>query len=185
MKQKQSPDKMLLCLLPAAPITALSGTMRQGFALCFAFCIITALTALISALVSKKLPLPVRIVLYSVIGSLVYVPAVLLTVTLFPGIGGGIWIPLLSAGLYLTAEHDRFFSRKHLWRRLLQSLVSVTLLTVLCSIFRELLGSGTLLGEQILKSPPLPILTLPAAGLMLLVFLAAGFSYAVGKLRGE
>ncbi len=167
------PDRDLLCLLPAAPIAAFCTSLRESLLLSLAFCIITALTVLFSTLIPRSLPRSVRTVLYSVIGSLVYIPAALICFSCFPDLSMGIWIPLLAASVYLNAAHDAVFLKGHLLKPLLKLLAGGTAAALLSGALRELLASGTVWGRTLLPHPPLPILLEPSGGMMLLVLFAA------------
>ena len=169
------PDRDLLCLLPAAPIAACCTSLRESLLLSMAFCIITALTVLLSALIPRRLPRSVRTVLYSVTGSLVYIPAALICFSCFPDLSMGIWIPLLAAAVYLNAAHDEVFPKGHLLKPLLTVLAGGTAAALLSGLLRELLASGTVWGKTLLPHPPLPVLLEPSAGLMLLVLFAVIF----------
>ena len=136
------PDRDLLCLLPAAPIAACCTSLRESLLLSMAFCIITALTVLLSALIPRRLPRSVRTVLYSVTGSLVYIPAALICFSCFPDLSMGIWIPLLAAAVYLNAAHDEVFPKGHLLKPLLTVLAGGTAAALLSGILRELLAAA-------------------------------------------
>ena len=164
-----------------APIAAFSASLAQAAAMSFAFFCMTTLTVLISILIPVKLPLSLRILLYSVIGCLVYIPVAVLTVHLFPSVAGGIYIPLLSSGLYLTAGFQQYFRRKGLFRALLKNLLSVICTALLTGIIRELLGSGTFAGIPLRFHPPLPVLLHPCGGLILLVLILTAVPYLRGR----
>lgn len=174
-------QSVLLSGAVIAPIAAFSVSLTQAAAVSFAFFCITFLTVLAGSLIPVKLPLSLRILLYSVIGCLVYIPVAVLTVNLFPSVSGGIYIPLLSSALYLTAGFQRYFRRKHLFRDLLKNLLSVICTAMLTGCIREVLGSGTVAGIPLRFQPPLPILVHPSGGLILLVLILTAVSYLRGK----
>ncbi len=158
-----------------APIAAFSVSVLHSAAFCIAFLLITIPTVLLSALIPRRIPFAVRIVLYSVIGSLVYIPAAVLTANILPQIAGGVYLPLLCMPLYLTVYRDDLFPRGQILRTMFRNLIPACLFVLAAGFLRELLGSGSIVGTQLLKTPPLPILLEPSGGLILLVLaLAAG-----------
>lgn len=158
--------------LIAAPAAVFCTGLRQGAELSFAFCILTAVTVLFSLVIPQRISRSVRIVLYSVIAGLVYIPTVLLTVFVFREAGFGMYLPLLCSGLYLTALHDRFFPRKGLCKALLRQILPSVGLMLMMGLLREVFGAGTLCGLTLFAQPPLPALLAPPFGLMLLVCMA-------------
>lgn len=166
-----STESILRSGLMIAPIAVFSASVGEALAMCFAFFCMTVCTVLLSALIPRKVPILFRIVLYSVIGSLVYMPVAILTAWLFPKIGGGIYIPILSTALYLTAAHDKIFPRKGLLKALFRNLIPVIFAVLITGSVRELLGSAAFAGKSLDFSPPLPMLLEPAGGLILLVLM--------------
>lgn len=142
----------------------------------FAFFCMTLLTVLPASLLPAKLPAVFRILLYSVIGSLVYIPVGILAVHLFPQISGGVFIPILSSALYLTVSFHEVFPRKGLWKSLVCNLISVPAAAVLTGAVRELLGSASLAGISLQFQPPLPMLLHPSGGLIFLILLLTAIS---------
>lgn len=169
-----------------APIAVFAASLRSALALCTAFTAITVPTALLSALIPMRLPASLRIVLYSVIGGLVYIPAALLTNTLFPTESGGIYLPLLCSAMYLTVQHDRFLPRKRLLRQLVLQSIGACAVMLLFGALRELLGSGSLMYHPLWNNPPLPMLLTPAGGLILLALCMTAAQYAANaRQEGE
>lgn len=164
-----TPMHLLPSGLLAAPIAAFSVSLLHAAACCIALLLTAVPTVLLSALIPKKIPFAVRIVLYSVIGSLVYMPAAVLTANLIPDIAGGIYIPLLCMPLYLTLYRDELFPRGKMFFALLRNLIPVCIFALAAGVVRELLGSGTLWGMKLLSAPPLPLLLEPSGGLILFV----------------
>lgn len=163
-----------------APVAVFTVSLLHAAAFCFAFLLITGLTVLISSVIPKRIPFPVRIVLYSVTGGLVYIPAALLTVRFFPSVQGGIYIPLLSAALYLTAARDHVFPKKGLLKALLLNLFPQCAAALFIGAVRELLGSGTVAGIRLFAAP-LPCMLQPSAGLILLILLLTALAAFRGK----
>lgn len=167
-----------------APVAVFAASVRAALALCFAFGSITFLTAVLSALIPARVPFSLRIVLYSVLGGLVYIPTALLTSALFPDEKGGIYLPLLCSALYLTVGHDRFLPRSGFFRHLFLQIIGSCGVMLLLGTVRELFGGGTLLDLPLWTHPPLPMLLTPAGGLILLVLCAAAVQ-DIRRRKGE
>lgn len=170
MKQTNT-DTILRSGLFIAPIAAFSASFAQALAMCFAFIGITMISVLLSALIPRRVPAVVRIILYSVIGSLVYMPVAILTAALFPSVNGGIYIPLLSTALYMTVAYDKVFANKGFWKSLLRNLFSGAGAVLFVGIIREILGSAAFAGRPLHFEAPLPILLHPAGGLIFLILI--------------
>lgn len=160
-----------------APAAAFADTLPHALMLCFMFCGVTAPTVLLSALLPRRMPYALRILSYSLIAALVYLPAALAAEELFrEAHAGSVYLPLVASGLLLTTEHDRFFRANTfllMLRRLLGILFGAGLTLLAMGALRELLGAGSLNGLRILRRPPLPVLLTPACGLLMLGGLCA------------
>lgn len=152
----------------AAPLAAFADCLEAGAVLCIGFLCICVVTVLLTAVLPRKIPFSVRILFYSAVGSLVYIPTALLTAMLFPAHAGGLYLPLLASALLVTAEHDRVYPQKGLFRSLLSDIAGTWSVTLAFSMLRELLGAGTLYSKVLLTQPPLPFLQHPAGGLIML-----------------
>lgn len=161
--------------LIAAPAAFCTDTLLHALAAAFVFCCVTLLTVLLGALIPRRVPFVLRILSYSLAAALVYIPAVQAAEFLIGGTDAiALYLPLLSSGLLLTAEHDRLFTAEKLrvlLARLACMLGGVCGVLLLLGLLRELLGAGKILGAQLLTSPPLPVLLTPACGLILLAVL--------------
>ncbi len=151
-----------------APLAAFCTSVRTAAACCIAFAVITVLSVLLGALLPKRFPLSIRIVLYSVIAGLVYIPAAILNAQIFPDVAAGVYIPLLASGLYLTVERDAVFPKKGMLRALFRNLTAVCAAAFLLGAVREAAGLGTLNGHLLTEQPLLPFMQHAACGLILL-----------------
>lgn len=152
----------------AAPLAAFADCLEPGAVLCIGFLCISAVTVFLTAVLPRRIPFSVRILFYSAVGSLVYIPTALLTSMLFPEHAGGLYLPLLASSLLVTAEHDRVYPKKGLLRSLLSDIAGTWSITLGFSLLREFFGAGTLYRVTLLDNPPLPVLQQPAGGLVLL-----------------
>lgn len=175
-------------LLCAAPLIMLTETVQQAGMLCAAFSISALLTVLLCALIPRRFLFAVRVVLYSVIAALVYVPSVLAAEYLLPDAGSSIYLALLAEGLLLSAAFDSMMEKQSLHkmlREIFMLLVSVNVTILLFGMMRELLGCGTLAGRICLRHAPLPLLGTPAGGMLLLALFCILSQVICGADRRE
>lgn len=174
--------------LIAAPAAVCTDSVKNALIVCFVFCCVTALTVLLGTLIPRRVPFAIRILSYSVIAALVYIPTAAAADYLFGDISASaLYLPLLSGGLLLTSAHDSLFSARrvtHLLSRLVCMLLGVCAVLLMMGAVRELLGAGSLCGTKLMASPPIPALLTPACGLILLGALCAAAS-AGNRVYGE
>lgn len=167
--------------LITAPAAACTDTLPHALLLCFSFDTITVLTILLSGLVPRRIPYALRILSYSLIAALVYIPMAAAADFLFPDISLGIYLPLLTVSLLLTSRRDYHFVKSS-WLKLtwkvFVDILGFDLVILLMGALRELLGSGTLMGEKILQSGVMPSVSGVSFGIILLGLLAA-FTQAI------
>ena len=175
-----SKNTILVSGLVIAPVVFLANTVAKALTLMFVFSTITFLTIMISSFIPRNIFYTIRIILYTVIASLVYIPVVICAYRLFPEQAStmGIMLPLLIANsLILTKSETRFF-RETKGRMLVDVLAYITgfnVVTILFAFIREFFGRG-MIGDKIMGiSFTVPILTYPFAGFILLGLLAALF----------
>lgn len=174
MKQKNKPTSGMFRSLilrdgmMAAPLAAFADSLEAGAVLCIGFLCISAVTVFLTSVLPRRIPFSVRILLYSAVGSLVYIPTALMTSMLFPEHAGGIYLALLASSLFVTAEHDRVYPKKGTLRSLLSDIAGTWSVTLVFSLLREVFGAGTLYRITVFENPPLPVLQNPAGGLVML-----------------
>ena len=178
-------DPFLLQGLLVAPIAAFADAFAPALLIAFGYVCILLTVVPLSMLIPRRVPFCVRLLLYSVLGALVYIPVALGCMFLFPDVTPGLYLPLLPMLPVLTFAHDRFFAGKGAMRNLLRMTLSAPPVILCFGAVREMLGSGTLSGCTLLQKPPLPVLTTPAGGLLLLTLLMITAAVLKGENRKE
>ena len=171
--------------LLAAPLAVFCDTFERALNGAFVLAFVMLIAVPLTALIPKKLKLSLRILFYSAVCALVYIPAVLFAATLFPTVSGGIWESVLALMPAMTLYRDRYFGGKGMLRNLLRTVLSASLLMLVFGTVRELLGCGMLSGSRVLASPPLPFICAPAGGLLLLCCLCIARVYLPKRIRRE
>ncbi len=173
-------NTILVSGLVIAPVVFIANTVAKAIALIFVFSTITFLTIMISSFIPRNIVYTIRIILYTVIASLVYVPIVIYANHIFPDSVSkmGIMLPLLIANsLILTKSETRFFreSNGRMVVDVLSYIMGFNIVTIIFAFIREFFGRG-MIGDKIMGiSYTVPILVYPFAGFILLGLLAAIF----------
>ncbi len=137
----------------AAPVIACTDTVQKAAALCYAFSAITILTVFLSALIRIKAPFALRVIVYTLLAALVYIPTVGSARQLFGGAAEqlGIYLPLLTFSSLLNVRSEMVFDRRQSRPRLLLRLLGYCLgfdgAVLLMGVLREFLAYGTIGGN--------------------------------------
>ncbi len=142
-------NTVLSSLMVISPVIVCGNTLRSALALMYAFSAITMLSVLISSFVPRKIPYAVRIIVYAVISSLVYIPVRLAAQNFYPDSIEqiGIYFPLLAVNSLIVFQTEaKFFRMKRI--RMIGSLVFYILgfdaVMLVTAFLRELLAYGTI-----------------------------------------
>ena len=142
-------NTVLSSLMVISPVIICGDTLKNAQALVYAFTAITLLSVLISSFVPRKLPYAVKIIIYTVISSLVYIPIRLAASKFYPESIDriGIYYPLLAVNSLIVVQTEtKFFRMKK--SGMLASLVSYILgfdaVMLITGIVREFLAFGTI-----------------------------------------
>ncbi len=167
-----------------APIVVYAVTLKNAITLAAAFSVITFFTLIISSFVPKKIVYTIRIILYTLIGSLVYVPAYIILNYYIPEVVSemGIYFPLLITNSFIVSRSETIFFLESKSKMLLDIIFCILGYDIIVLIFgtiREIISTGELSGNIL----PVPLifsgLGLPFGGFIILGILAALLRYIV------
>lgn len=174
-------NTILVSGLVIAPAVFVANTVIKALALIFTFSIITFLTIIISSFISRNIVYTIRIILYTLIGALVYVPVASISMQIFPDNvikEMGIMLPLLiTNSLIMTKTELRFFRQKKnkMIFDVLSYIIGFDIVVFLFGFIREILGTGAI-SNKILGIPiTFPVLIYPFGGFILIGLCAALF----------
>lgn len=173
-------NTILVAGMVIGPAAAASGTLKGSLALAMTFSLITTVTVIIGSLLPRNLLYALRIILYTIIGALVYIPVQLLLEITFPGelAALGVFIPVLIINpLIVIRSEQRFFKqpKERMLADLLMHVLGFDLVIILLGFIREVFATGALNG-YILGIPfTFPILELSCGGFLLLGVMAGLF----------
>ena len=175
-----SQNAVLISGLIISPVVYVSNTLQKAVAIIIAFSLITFFTVIISTLMPKKMQACYRIILYTIISGIVYVPVYFLMKYLYNDkiVELGIILPLLVFNLIIvTSIESKYINQKKnkMILNIFFSVIGVDLVILIIGFIREVFGSGTLWGFKVLDIFKLPILIYPFGGFIILGVMAALF----------
>jgi Na+-transporting NADH:ubiquinone oxidoreductase subunit NqrD len=171
-------------VLSAAVFT--SDTLKTALTTALCFTIITAVTALaVYILPLTKTPYTVRIILYILIASFVYVPVQLLALFIFPALTPKImtYIACICVNSLILERFDKRNLKKKSQKFLfiIASIVGFDIALVIFAVFREIISYGTVYDKLVGLTTPLPVFGYVFGGLILLGIFAGLFRFILIK----
>jgi electron transport complex protein RnfE len=171
-------------VLGICPVLATTSSMKTALGMAVAFSAVLIFSNMIISAAKKSIPSAVRIPCYIVIiASLVTVIELLmqaLTPNLYKELG--IFIPLIVVNCIILGRAEAFANKNSVFNSLQDAIgvcIGFTIALLVISTFRELLGSGSILGYQVLGASykPILLLILPAGAFFSMGFIFAGLRY--------
>lgn len=189
MKEKKPFDKtifdgmfmkntVLASGLVIAPVVMSATTLANGIAIAVVFSCITFFTIMISSFVPRDMVYAVRIILYTFIASLVYVPVTVIFGPVFETEFNsiGIMIPLLITNSLIVIRSELHFFRLERLRMIAEVIfyiIGFDIVVILVGFIREIFAYGSI-GDNIIGIPlTFPALSTTFGGFMLLAVLSA------------
>lgn len=171
-------NPILVSGLVIAPAVVIADSFFNAVTLVAAFSVITFFTLLVSSFVPKNIVYSIRIILYTIIGSLVYVPSAILLKYFMPdGIEAmGVFFPLLiTNGLIISRSESIFFleSKGHMLLDIIFCIIGYDIAVLIFGAVREILGTGMIGGKIIGMPIVFSAFRNPFGGFILLGILAA------------
>lgn len=173
-------NPLLVSGMVIAPAVAAAFTVSNALVIIFVFSCVTFLTVLLASFVPRTVAYAIRIILYTLIAAVVYMPVVIAAEAVFGAQvqAVGIFVPLLIAnGLIVSKTETRFFRQPKLYMitDVLLYVAGYDIALLIFSFFREILATGGL-GQKILGIPMVfSGLSQPYGGFILLGLTAALF----------
>lgn len=161
-----------------APAVVMAYTMKNSFALIFVFSVVSFITLTVASFLPKKIVYTLRIILYTLIAALVFIPVDMCAKTIFPVEYEtlGVFIPLLiTNSLIITKSEQRFFlkTKGRMFIDIVCYIVGYDAAILIMGILRELISTGSV-GSRIYGVPfTVSGMALPFGGFIFLAFAAA------------
>lgn len=177
-------------LLGTCPTLAVTNSTVNGLAMGLATTFVLVSSSAIVSLIRKLIPNQVRIAAFTVIIATFVTVADQVLAAFFPDISKalGPFVPLIVVNCIILGRQEAFASKNPFSRSVLDAVVMgcgfIATLTVL-SMIRELLGSGSILGIQILGEwfKPWVVMILPAGAFLSLGIGLGVINYIVSRKK--
>jgi electron transport complex protein RnfE len=155
-------------LLGMCPTLAVTNAMINGLAMGLATTFVLVLSSLVVSSIKKLIPSQVRIASYIVIIATFVTVADQFLAAFFPPISKnlGPYVPLIVVNCIILGRQEAFSSKNTIGRSLIDALgmsLGFLLALLVLSAIREILGSGTFFGHQVMATwfEPWIIMVLP------------------------
>ena len=173
-------NPVLIGGLISGPVIVCADTLAHALVLSLVFSVLTFISVMLSAFVPRRLVYGLRIIVYSLIAALVYVPIAKVCVSSFPEevAAMGIYLPLLTVSSLLTTQTEFLFNRQDgvtLFVTLLCYILGFDLAALLVGFIRELLAYGTMFGTLTGFRHTMPGLATTPGGFLVTGLLAVCF----------
>ena len=175
-------------VLGICPTLAVSTQVSNGLGMGLAATFVLLGSNVIISLIRKGIPDKIRIPAFIVVISTFVTIVDLFMAAYTPALHErlGIFIPLIVVNCIILGRAEAFASKSTVWMSIADALgmgAGFTLALTLISSTRELLGSGTLLGIQVLPSAYIPavIMILPPGAFLTIGLLLGFFNYLSNK----
>lgn len=183
---KENP--VLVLVLGTCPTLAISTSVIAAFGMGIAATAVLILSNMAISAIRKIVPDPVRIPCYIVViaGFVTVVELVMeaYAFSLYQSLG--VYLSLIVVNCIILGRAEAFASKNSVAASAVDGIcqgIGYTVVLLILSAFRELLGAGTLLGIQVMPSSYVPagMLTLPVGGFLCLGTLIAIMQWALAR----
>ncbi len=186
---KENP--ILIALLGLCPTLAVTISVENGLAMGLAASFVLICSSTIISLLRNLIPKQVRIASFIVVIATFVTIADRYLAAFYPDISRnlGPFIPLIIVNCMILGRQEAFASKNGVGRSILDALgmgIGFTLVLIILSAIRELLGSGTILGIQVMWASftPWMVMILPP-GAFLTLGLMIGASNWINDRRAK
>ena len=183
-------NPVLVQLLGMCSTLAITTTISNGIGMGLSVTIILTLSNIFISLLRKIIPEQVRIACYIVVIAGFVTMVGLLLQAFFPDIAEslGVFIPLIVVNCIILARAESFASKNKPLAAAFDGIcqgIGYTLVLLVMSAIRELLGSGALAGNQIFPAEySASLIAQPVGGFLTLGCLIALMQWAQRKVKG-
>ena len=183
-------NPVLVQLLGMCSTLAITTTVSNGIGMGLSVTIILTLSNIFISLLRRIIPEQVRIACYIVVIAGFVTMVDLLLQAFFPDIAEslGVFIPLIVVNCIILARAESFASKSKPLPAAIDGIcqgLGYTMILLVMSAIRELLGAGTLNGVRVFPAEyAANILILPVGGFLTLGFLIALMQWIQRKVKG-
>lgn len=172
-------NPVLIHCVALCPVIIASSNLGDSFFIALALTADLLISSFIASAMLKKVPRFIRVAIYLLIGLAIICPVLWIienkTLINLP-LGMRVFLPLIAVNS-ATALHCETYAVKNSLsssiKAALASALGISLVLVICGALREIIGKGSLLGNEFHFAFTLPGLSMPFGCLIILGFLAA------------
>lgn len=173
-------NPILVSGMVIAPVVVFANTVSHAFTLAVVFTLITFITLAISSFIPKKIVYTIRIILYTIIGAVVYIPVIKLLNLVIPEqiASMGIFAPLLiTNSLIISKSEITFFNetKGKMFADIIFCILGYDIIVMLFGFVRELVSNGSIGNNKLGMPVAFSGLAMPFGGFILLGIFAGIF----------
>lgn len=140
---------VLSSLMVISPVIICGDTLKNAMALVCAFSAITFLAVTVSSFVPRRIPYTIKVIIYAIIASLIYIPVKMAAQELSPGavVRIGIYFPLLAVNSLIIFRSEAELYQLPRWTmiiKLIFYILGFDAVMLVTGFVRELLAYGTI-----------------------------------------
>ena len=171
-------NPILVQVIGLCPAVAASSSLTVALLLSFVTTILLIVCEVLASALLKPLPSWFRVAVYMITGLLFICPLMyILDEAGFSVVSdAGVYLPLMAANSVVALRCEKFAVKRSVFLSFYDAVatgIGVSSVLMLSGTIRELLGFGTVAGKAVFESAPVPALTMPFGGFVVLGFLAA------------
>lgn len=181
-------NPVLVQLLGMCSVLAITTSVTNGVGMGVSVLIILTLSNIVISAIRKIVPNKIRIAMYIVVIAGFVTCVDLLLQAFVPDIAEslGVFIPLIVVNCIILGRAESFASKQGIAASAVDGLcqgIGYTLVLVAMCVIRELLGTGTLAGIQIMPASyqTIGVLTQPVGGFLVLGVLIAAMQWVLNR----
>lgn len=172
-----------------APVIIAATTFKKGVVIALAFAIISFLTIVTCSFVPKKIVYTLRVIIYALVGSVYYIPTVLLLEQIFPLTVEliGIYMPLIITNALIFSKTESRFYLEDKLKMIIDVIFFIAGFGAVCVLtggFRELICFGTFAGITLFDFK-IAAFESPFGGFILVGIMAGMFRALYNYLRNR
>lgn len=181
-------NTVLVSGLVIAPVVVAANSYKNALLLIIAFSAITFITIMTASFIPKNIVYTIRIIIYTVIGAMAYLPTIILLEQIMPNelSDVGIYVPLLVANsLIVVKSETRFLKRSkgYMMLDVISYIMGFNIVILIVGVVRDLFANSMLMGHNVNVSVQIPAMATPFGGFILLGLFAALYRYILNKLK--
>lgn len=182
-------NTILISCLSIGTAVVCADTLKKALFIAFAFSTITFMSVAIASFISRNVVYALRIILYTIISSVVYIIVSLFSQHFFAEqvLGVGVYFPLMISNSLITTQTERHFYKKTKAKMLISLafyIIGYDIAVIIFGAIREILTYGTIMNNVVGMNVTFSALSYSFGGFILLGLLSAIYRKIVFTIDG-